>query len=77
MHSRSNQLRFVEDINHKFNYFDKKESKPSVEQKVAKKSLGGEMKRGYGAARQKGMGLEDEGLGLEMSKGSDYIKDLL
>lgn len=59
------------------NYFDKKESKPTVEQKVAKKSLGGEMKRGYGAARQKGMGLEDEGLGLEMSKGSDYIKDLL
>ena len=44
---------------------------------VEKKSIGGEMKRGYGAARQKGMGLEDEGLGLEMSKGSDYIKDLL
>ena len=59
------------------NYFDKKESKPSVEQKVATKSLGGEMKKGYGAARQKGMGLEDEGLGLEMGKGSDYIKDLL
>ena len=52
-------------------------SEAEVEQKVAKKSLGGEMKRGYGADRQKGLGLQDEGLGLEMSKGSDYIKDLL
>ena len=42
---------------------------------VDKKSMGGSMKKGYGQARQSGMGLQDENVSL--GKGSDYIKDLL
>ena len=42
---------------------------------VYKKSMGGDMKKGYGKARTSGMGLQDENITL--GKGSDYIKDLL
>jgi hypothetical protein len=42
---------------------------------VDKKSMGGDMKKGYGQARTSGMGLQDENVTL--GKGSDYIKDLL
>ena len=42
---------------------------------VDKKSMGGDMKKGYGQARTSGMGLQDENITL--GKGSDYIKDLL
>ena len=42
---------------------------------VKKKSMGGEMKRGYGAARQSGMGLQDEN--LQPGKSMDYYKDLI
>jgi len=42
---------------------------------VKKKSMGGEMKRGYGAARQSGMGLQDEN--LQPGKQMDYYKDLI
>jgi len=42
---------------------------------VDKKSMGGDMKKGYGKARTSGMGLQDENITL--GKGSDYIKDLL
>jgi hypothetical protein len=43
--------------------------------KMNKKSKGGEMKKGYGAARQSGMGLEDEN--LTPGKTMDYYKDLI
>jgi hypothetical protein len=42
---------------------------------VATQSKGGEMKRGYGAARQTGMGLQDEN--LTPGKTMDYYKDLM
>ena len=42
---------------------------------VNKKSMGGEMKKGYGAARQSGMGLQDEN--LTPGKSLDYYKDLM
>ena len=42
---------------------------------TAKKSMGGEMKKGYGAARTSGMGLQDEDLIL--GKSMDYYKDLM
>ena len=42
---------------------------------IIKKSKGGEMKRGYGAARQSGMGLQDEN--LIPGKNMDYYKDLI
>ena len=42
---------------------------------TAKKSMGGEMKKGYGAARQSGMGLQDEN--LTPGKSLDYYKDLM
>ena len=45
------------------------------EMKPIKKSMGGEMKRGYGAARQSGMGLQDEN--LVPGKTMDYYKDLM
>ena len=38
-------------------------------------SKGGEMKKGYGAARQSGMGLQDEN--LVPGKSMDYYKDLM
>ena len=41
----------------------------------AKKAKGGEMKRGYGAARTSGMGLQDEN--LTPGKTMDYYKDLM
>ena len=41
----------------------------------AKKAMGGEMKRGYGAARTSGMGLQDEN--LTPGKTMDYYKDLM
>ena len=41
----------------------------------AKKAMGGEMKRGYGAARTSGMGLQDEN--LVPGKTMDYYKDLM
>ena len=43
--------------------------------KMMKKSTGGEMKKGYGAARQSGMGLQDEN--LIPGKNMDYYKDLI
>ena len=42
---------------------------------TAKKSMGGEMKQGYGAARTSGMGLQDED--LIPGKSMDYYKDLM
>jgi hypothetical protein len=42
---------------------------------VKKKAMGGEMKQGYGAARQSGMGLQDEN--LQPGKSMDYYKDLI
>jgi len=42
---------------------------------VKKKAKGGEMKQGYGAARQSGMGLQDEN--LVPGKSMDYYKDLM
>ena len=42
---------------------------------TAKKSKGGEMKKGYGAARTSGMGLQDEN--LTPGKSLDYYKDLM
>lgn len=47
----------------------------ATEQKMAKKSMGGEMKQGYGAARTSGMGLQDED--LIPGKSLDYYKDLM
>jgi len=43
--------------------------------KYAGKKAGGMMKKGYGAARQSGMGLEDEN--LTPGKTMDYYKDLI
>ena len=43
--------------------------------KTSKKSMGGEMKQGYGAARTSGMGLQDED--LIPGKSMDYYKDLM
>ena len=43
--------------------------------KPLKKNMGGEMKRGYGAARTSGMGLQDEN--LVPGKTMDYYKDLM
>jgi hypothetical protein len=45
------------------------------EMKPVKKAMGGEMKQGYGAARQSGMGLQDEN--LVPGKSMDYYKDLM
>jgi hypothetical protein len=45
------------------------------EMKPIKKAMGGEMKKGYGAARQSGMGLQDEN--LVPGKSMDYYKDLM
>ena len=42
---------------------------------VNKKAMGGEMKKGYGAARTSGMGLQDEN--LIPGKSMDYYKDLM
>ena len=50
-------------------------SKTDKAEDVDKKSMGGDMKKGYGKARTSGMGLQDENITL--GKGSDYIKDLL
>ena len=50
-------------------------SKTDKVEDVDKKSMGGDMKKGYGKARTSGMGLQDENITL--GKGSDYIKDLL
>ena len=50
-------------------------SKTNKAEDVDKKSMGGDMKKGYGKARTSGMGLQDENVTL--GKGSDYIKDLL
>jgi len=50
-------------------------SKTNKAEDVDKKSMGGDMKKGYGKARTSGMGLQDENITL--GKGSDYIKDLL
>ena len=47
----------------------------ATEQQMAKKSMGGEMKKGYGAARTSGMGLQDED--LIPGKSMDYYKDLM
>ena len=47
----------------------------ATEQQIAKKSMGGEMKQGYGAARTSGMGLQDED--LIPGKSMDYYKDLM
>ena len=50
-------------------------SKTNKAEDVDKKSMGGDMKKGYGKARTSGMGLQDENITL--GKGKDYIKDLL
>ena len=50
-------------------------SKMDKAEDVDKKSMGGDMKKGYGKARTSGMGLQDENITL--GKGSGYIKDLL
>jgi len=47
----------------------------ATEQQMTKKSMGGEMKQGYGAARTSGMGLQDED--LIPGKSMDYYKDLM
>jgi len=52
-----------------------KKSAKALAKEVSKKSIGGDMKKGYGKARTSGMGLQDENITL--GKGSDYIKDLL
>ena len=52
-----------------------KKSAKALAKEVSKKSMGGDMKKGYGKARTSGMGLQDENITL--GKGSDYIKDLL
>jgi hypothetical protein len=55
----------------------------SAKKSAKKKNMGGEMKstKGYGAARTSGMGLQDESLksgqNYEITKGGDYIKDLI
>jgi hypothetical protein len=55
----------------------------SAAKSAKKKNMGGEMKstKGYGAARTSGMGLQDESLksgqNYEITKGGDYIKDLI
>ena len=54
---------------------NKKFLKENAGAKMNKKSKGGEMKKGYGAARQSGMGLEDEN--LTPGKTMDYYKDLI
>ena len=46
-----------------------------IKSMMPKKSMGGSMKKGYGAARTSGMGLEDES--LVPGKGYEYIKDLI
>ena len=51
-----------------------KEAREIMKQ-VPKKSMGGEMKQGYGAARTSGMGLQDED--LIPGKSMDYYKDLM
>ena len=51
-----------------------KEAREIMKQ-VPKKSKGGEMKQGYGAARTSGMGLQDED--LIPGKSMDYYKDLM
>ena len=45
------------------------------DEKPIELSKGGEMKKGYGAARQSGMGLQDEN--LVPGKSMDYYKDLM
>ena len=55
----------------------------SAAKSAKKKNMGGEMKstKGYGAARTSGMGLQDQSLksgqNYEITKGGDYIKDLI
>ena len=57
--------------------------KNAIEKKISKLSVGGEPKstKGYGAARTSGMGLQDQSLksgqNYEITKGGDYIKDLI
>jgi len=46
-----------------------------IRNEVKKKAMGGEIKQGYGAARQSGMGLQDEN--LQPGKSMDYYKDLI
>jgi hypothetical protein len=46
-----------------------------IRNEVKKKAMGGEIKKGYGAARQSGMGLQDEN--LQPGKSMDYYKDLI
>ena len=46
-----------------------------LKEAMPKKAMGGEMKKGYGAARTSGMGLQDEN--LIPGKSMDYYKDLM
>lgn len=58
-------------------YLESKMDKPEVKD-VEKKSTGDYIKKGYGKARQSGMGLQDESVSMgSLGKGADYIKDLL
>jgi hypothetical protein len=53
----------------------RKKTKGTVTDTGSTYSMGGEMKKGYGAARQSGMGLQDEN--LQPGKSMDYYKDLI
>jgi hypothetical protein len=52
-----------------------KYSKGTKPKEIMGKKEGGMMKKGYGAARQSGMGLQDEN--LTPGKTMDYYKDLI
>jgi uncharacterized protein YlbG (UPF0298 family) len=53
----------------------RKKTKGTVTDTGSTYSKGGEIKKGYGAARQSGMGLQDEN--LQPGKSMDYYKDLI
>jgi len=53
----------------------RKSKMKAVKMKLSKLKTGGEMKKGYGAARTSGMGLQDED--LIPGKSMDYYKDLM
>ena len=53
----------------------RKSKMKAVKMKLSKLKTGGEMKKGYGAARTSGMGLQDEN--LIPGKSMDYYKDLM
>ena len=66
----SNKRKRLKDVQNPKSEYDKK---GKLKYTAAKE--GGEMKKGYGAARQSGMGLQDEN--LVPGKSMDYYKDLM